>query len=206
MITVKHTIVLVSISAFFPGCVTVEGPDHKYVLAKEGVKEVDKNTGATQHSGARSESSSQTSANAVRQRGSNYDEAFGACFRHGLHKDPDPWTSFEWVVDKDIDVVYPRIMREFGYIRWEAPLAYGSGLPVCEIHMRYEEVPGSHYQMRNFIKHAHGSEELENTIEVDLAKEGKNKVRIRVSYYSGNTLDPRGYEASLRNRVEQALR
>jgi hypothetical protein len=112
----------------------------------------------------------------------------------------------EFIVNKDIDVAYPKIMREFGFYRHEQRYDSDSGLPICDVHLLYINEPGSHYQMRNFIKHAYGNEESKNTIEVDLSKEGEGKVLVRVSYYSGNTLDKAGYEASLRNRVERALR
>lgn len=187
---------------FLSGCMTFEGPDHEYELTQEGFKETD-------NPATSEEASNQTIASTVRNRGSNYEEAVGGCGRwRGKERgdDPDPWTSFEFVVNKDIDVAYPKIMREFGYTRVEPMYHYGTSLPICEIDSRYEEVPGSRYQMRSFLKHSYGNEESENTIEVDLSKEDVGKVRIRVSYYSGNTLDPHGYEASLRKRIEQALR
>jgi hypothetical protein len=130
----------------------------------------------------------------------------GPCYRFGRKQDPVPWTTIEFVVSQDIDVAYTRIMREFGYQRFKQQYLHGTSIPTCFVYLRYEEIPGSHYQMRNFVKHAYGKEESENTIEVDLSKEGEGKVLVRVSYYSGNTLDKAGYEASLRNRVERALR
>jgi hypothetical protein len=141
--------------------------------------------------------------------GTNGEDATGPCglFR-GIERgrDPNPWTTLEFIVNKDIDVAYPKIMREFGFRRFEPRYYHDSGLPVCEVHLRYINEPGSHYQMRSFIKHSYGNEESENTIEVDLSKEGEGKVLVMVSYYSGNTIDKAGYEASLRNRVERALR
>ena len=209
MINVGRIVVVLSMALFLSGCMTFEGPDHKYVLKQKGFKEVKEADNLAVFEAAGSISAKQTTAGNVRKRGSNYEEAVGGCGRwrgrqHG--RDPDPWASFEFVINKDIDVVYPRIMSEFGYSRLKPVYHYGTSLPVCSIHLRYEEVPGSHYQMRRFLKHSYGNEESENTIEIDLTKEGENKARIRVSYYSGNTLDPHGYEASLRKRIEQALR
>lgn len=203
---IKRISILTMISLFFSGCVTLTGPDQEYVLTEEGFEEVKKTANPATHEASRSTSDNQTTASTVRQRGSNLDEAFGSCYRNGLEEDPDPWTSFEFVINKDIDVAYPRIMREFGYIRLETVYHYATHIPICDIHSRYVEVPGSHYQMRNFIKHSCGNEESENTIEVDLSKEDVGKVRVRVSYYSGNTIDSLGYEASLKKRIEKALR
>lgn len=210
MMTVKRIVLLALFVTQLSGCMTFEGPDHKYVLTQEGIKEVAKNKSTEEGAGDSTRSTSVTQSTTVTsQRGSNFDEAVGGCGRWRgkiRGKDPDPWTSFEFVLNKDIDVAYPRVMREFGYTRLETVYHYGSGIPICDIHSRYEEVPGSHYQMRNFIKHVYGNEESENTIEVDLSKEDIGKVRVRVSYYSGNTIDKQGYEASLLNRIKQALR
>jgi hypothetical protein len=60
--------------------------------------------------------------------------------------------------------------------------------------------------MRNWVEHSYGNEEPYNTIQIELSKEGSDKVLIVVSYYSGNTHDSQGYEASLLNRIKQALR
>ena len=206
----KMQIALLTLSPLLlAGCMTFEGPDHKYVLTQEGIKEVEKSNSQDASNSAQTVTPTQTQSttNSVSNRSkSNYDAARGYCNRYGRGRDPNPWTSFELVINKDVDAAYPKIMREFGYTRWKAPLHYGTSIPVCDVSLRYEEVPGSHYQMRRFLKHAYGNEESENTIEVDLSKEDVGKVRVRVSYYSGNTIDKQGYEASLLNRIKQALR
>jgi hypothetical protein len=201
IMTIKLMSVSVILSIIVSGCMTFESPDQKYVLTKEGFKEVEKTSTTS------SSDTSQTASAHPRQLSKmNADAARGYCNKYGRGRDPNPWSSIEFVVAKDIDVVYPKIMQEFGYTRWEAPLHYGTSLPICDVSLRYEEVPGSHYQMRRYIEHVHGKEEPKNTIEVDLSKEGVDKVRVRVSYYSGNTIDKAGYEASLKSRIEQALR
>jgi hypothetical protein len=96
-------------------------------------------------------------------------------------------------------------MREFGYARRRAVINPVTNQPTCSVDFRYEEIPGSHYQMRSYIKHHYGQEQSKNTIEVDLANEGADKVRIQVSYYSGHTIDKTGYEASLKQRALKAL-
>jgi hypothetical protein len=186
------------------GCMTVEGPDGKYVLTNEGFKE-DKRDTVTPNKTDQSIGTKQPDK-AVNKSTSNYRYATGYCNRHGRARDPVPWTSFAFVIDQNIDVVYPKIMREFKYNYKRLKRSnVQTTLPGCDVHLRYEEVPGSHYQMRSYIKHHYGQEQSKNTIEVDLANEGADKVRIQVSYYSGHTKDKSGYEASLKQRVLKAL-
>jgi hypothetical protein len=181
------------------GCMTFEGPDHKYVLTQEGFKDVPKNSGSSSSS---NEVTTTTSKNTINR---HLRAATGNCYTKGRKKDPVPWSSTEYLITADIDVVYPKVMREFGFERWKAPMAYGTDIPICLINTAYEEVVGSHYRMRRYIEHVYQSEEPKNTIEVDLSKESDDKVRVRISYYSGDLVDAQGYETSLKLRFDKAL-
>jgi hypothetical protein len=192
------------LSLSLSACMTVDGPDGKYVLKNGGFKEVANDKSTT--SKPKQTKNTRLVGKAVNKSTSNYRYATGYCNRHGRARDPVPWTSFAFVIDQNIDVVYPKIMREFKYNYKRLKRSnVQTTLPGCDVHLRYEEVPGSHYQMRSYIKHHYGQEQSKNTIEVDLANEGADKVRIQVSYYSGHTKDKSGYEASLKQRVLKAL-
>ncbi|MEW8048435.1 MAG: hypothetical protein AB2805_18290 [Candidatus Thiodiazotropha sp.] len=202
MTTIRWT-VLVYMVLILTGCMTVDGPDGKYVLTDEGFKEIESQPVKPQNS---DQPISPSETNTGNKSDSNWSKATGYCYRHGRKRDPVPWSSVVLTTNKDIDVVYPKIMREFKYNRKRLMRSNrNTTLPGCDVHLRFEEVPGSHYQMRSYIKHVYGNEESRNTIEVDLAKEGPNKVRIQVSYYSGHTIDQAGYEASLKQRILRAL-
>jgi hypothetical protein len=196
-----NSIVATAMLLMLSGCMTVEGPDHKYVLTKEGFKEVQ-----TAKQASSETVSTGSKSKPLQMTNPNLDPVRGVCYRYGHTRNPVPWTTFEFFINRDVDVVYPIVMREFGYIKYKAPLNYGTNIPVCEIENLYDEVPGSHYQMRKYLSHSYGSERKMNTIEVDLSKDAKDRVRVRVSYYSGDIGDDQGYEASLKNRILRATR
>jgi hypothetical protein len=191
------------LSLSLSACMTVDGPDGEHVLTKDGFKEIENNTqvpGDNNHS--KTSTSKKTHGEKIIE---NRRYATGYCYRYGRKRDPVPWTSFSFIINKNIDALYAKIMREFGYARRRAVINPVTNQPTCSVDFRYEEIPGSHYQMRSYIKHHYGQEQSKNTIEVDLANEGADKVRIQVSYYSGHTKDKSGYEASLKQRVLKAL-
>ncbi len=109
----------------------------------------------------------------------------------------------------DVDTAYLQIKREFGFkSRDDFALNPPTQMAMDGnrfFHLRYEATPGVHYIMRNWVKHPYGSEESSNTIEVELFKDGANKVKVRVAYYSGNTIDAKGYASSIRQRIERAI-
>jgi hypothetical protein len=189
----------------------IDGPDGTYELTKEGFKEVSS-------SSTDPDNSNQTAISGSLHKqaggfGTNYKYATGKCFSYGRKRDPVPWASFEFTINQNIDVVYPKIIEEFGfmslhelkYFRNRASNKRAARRPDCKLHFRYEETPGNHYLMRRYIKHAYGQEEAVNTIEVDLAYADEDNVKIQVSYYSGRTLDKAGYEASLKQRILEVL-
>jgi hypothetical protein len=192
--------VFACIASFLPACMTVEGPDSKYVLTKEGFKEVDKKPVDAKGGG---QSTTASGNNASNQTGSNWTNTRGYCYRQGRKTDPVPWTSIVLTINEDIDVVYPKILREFKFDR--KYLNRINEYKGCDIGLRFDEVPGSHYQIRSYIEHKYGNEESKNTIEIDLSKEGPNQVRLQISYYSGLTVDKPGYEASLKQRLLRAI-
>jgi hypothetical protein len=185
------------------GCMIIDGLDGKYVLKNGGSEEVTRDK--VTPSNTSQSNNTRLVGKDVNKSTSNWRYATGYCNRHGRARDPVPWTSFSFIINQNIDFAYPQIMKEFGYIRREKSKDPFTGRPTCAVEWRYEEVPGSHYQMRSYIKHHYGQEQSKNTIEVDLAKEDIDKVRIQVSYYSGHTIDKTGYEASLKQRVLKAL-
>jgi hypothetical protein len=183
---------------------TVEGPDGKYVLTNEGFKET-KSSASNKPSNGTQKTSVSSSADASSEKGVYYRATRGGCYTLGRGKDPDPWSTLTFIVNKDIDIAYPRVMKAFGFTKWKAPKHFVTNMPICLLEKRFSESPGSHYLMRSHIKHAYGKEMPTNTIEVDLSKEGPDKVRVQLSYYSGHTNDKSGYEASLKQRVLKAL-
>jgi hypothetical protein len=186
------------------GCMTVEGPDGKYVLTNEGFKET-KSSASNKTSNDSQSVSAKSGTDASSQRADYIRATRGGCYTYGRGKDPDPWTTVTFIVNKDIDIAYPRVLKAFGFKKWDKKYHYGSGIEICSLQKRFSESPGSHYLMRSHIKHAYGKEMPTNTIEVDLSKEGPDKVRVQLSYYSGHTKDKAGYEASLKQRVLKAL-
>ena len=199
------------------GCVTLESPDTKYVMTNEGFMEVSKP--AIQQSAEESAQqkvaspSVSTSTDPVKKRidssEKNKREAWGSCCIYGRGTNPEPMSAFEFSYPLDLDIAYLRIKREFGFKSRED---FALNPPTQRamdgnrfFHLRFEATPGVHYKMRNWVKHPYGSEESSNTIEVELFKDGANKVKVRVAYYSGNTLDAKGYVSSLRQRIERVL-
>ncbi len=200
---------------FLIGCVTLESPETKYVLTSEGFKEIDKPAAqanaetvqpvitdmASKPVSGQPQSSSDWTAN---QAG-----AWGFCCRQGRGVEPEPMSAFEFTYPLDVDTAYLRIKREFGFLSREdlsrKPIVLNYMEEKRLFHLRYEATPGVHYKMRNFVAHPYGNEEPSNTIEVELSKEGADQVSIRVAYYSGNTKDPKGYEISLKQRLERTI-
>ncbi|MEN8131241.1 MAG: hypothetical protein ABFS45_13820 [Pseudomonadota bacterium] len=197
-----------AITGVLAGCMTLDTPDSKYELTLEGFKEVGKPATVTQESTASGEVVSSEKQHSTDWT-NNKDGAWGRCCRYGRGKEPDPMRGFEFFYPLDVDTAYLRIKREFGFTSRQDyaanPAMQGWIDNKFLLHVRYEATPGVHYKMRNFIEHAYGSEESSNTIEVELSKDGANQVSIRVAYYSGNTNDPKGYEASLKQRIENTI-
>lgn len=187
------------------GCMTFEGPDHKYVLTQEGFKEVTKqsdNNQSTRSSGNQSKGKKEESSP------KNKAGSYGLVdLRKGT--DPVPMSEFEFVYSRDIDSSYNKLKEEFGFVslqdistnKYHHDAVKNNGL----LHRRYEAMPGVHYKMRNWVHHDFNNEEPENTIQVELSKDGPEKVLIQVSYYSGSISDVPGYEKSLKARIEKAL-
>jgi hypothetical protein len=192
----------VFIALLFSGCMVVDTPKGQYVLTTQGMQKQDPVTDNSVTDNNKSSAKPLSLSRADKA----WAKATGYCGRHGRLGDPVPWTSITMTLNQDIDVVYPKIMREFGYQRRKPIIDPDTGHTMCAVHIRYVEVVGSHYQMRGYITHSFGNELEKNTIEVDLAKEGQNKVRVQLSYYSGHTIDKPGYQESLKQRLLNALK
>jgi hypothetical protein len=195
------------------GCMTFEGPDHKYVLTQEGFKEVAKDKPKEEGVVAERNQSVQaqkttSSSDSVEKSPNNANGAYG--WLNSKIREPSPMNGFQFTYSKDIDSTYVRLKREFGFLSLDDlkhnDLLKGVVEEKGVLHLRYEATPGVYYKMRNWVEHSYGNEEPYNTIQIELSKEGNDKVLIVVSYYSGSTHDSQGYEASLRSRIEQALR
>ncbi len=196
------------------GCMTFEGPDHKYVLTQEGFKEVAKDKpkeeeAATEQSQPVQAKNVTTSSSSFDKSPNNMKGAWGMAYRGGRGREPNPMSGFQVAYPRDIDSTYVRLKKEFGFLSLDDlnhnELYRDTAATNVVLHMRYEATPGVHYKMRNWVEHSYGNEEPYNTIQIELSKEGNDKVLIVVSYYSGNTHDSQGYEASLLNRIKQAL-
>jgi hypothetical protein len=195
------------------GCMTFESPSTKYVWTPDGVTKIDKTAANPAETTQESVVDSQTAA--VEQKSgtdtwtANKEGAWGFCCRNGRGSDPSPMTRVDFAYPIDVDTAYIRIKQDFGFNSRE-DLAYNEFAQdfldsQSLLHMRYEATPGVHYKMRNFVKHPYGTEEGSNTIEVELTRNGSDKVKVRVAYYSGAMRDVSGYGASLKQRIVKLL-
>ena len=203
-------------SVLLVGCVTLETPDTKYVMKKDGFEEVGKPAVQKSEEAEQpvvTESSSKTSGDVQPQKSDdwtpNKEGAWGFCCQQGRGREPAPMGSFEFKYPLDVDTTYLRLKQEFGFHSREDyaknPFSQNWMDEKRLLHLRYEGTPGVHYKMRNWVNHPYGNEESSNTIEVELFKDGANQVKIKIAYYSGNTLDAKGYASSIRQRIERAL-
>lgn len=211
---VGHLVLIALPVLMLSGCMTFESPDNKYVLTKEGWKEIPKTKPAkTGDAKTVSAKSAQSSPAAQERSPNNKDGAWGFISKQ-RGREPDPMNRFAFVYPKGVDVAYIRLKEEFEFktaddysgssTRDTFLLDYMKSKSL--LHLRYEEKAGVRYLMRDWTKHPYGREEPENTIQVVLMKESTDTVRIQVSYYAGHTIDVPGYEASLKSRIEQALK
>ncbi|MEW8139159.1 MAG: hypothetical protein AB2761_19010 [Candidatus Thiodiazotropha endolucinida] len=209
MRTTTQWTVFVYIALILSGCMTVEGPDSKYVLSKKGFEQAPKaNTSNKLDNRNINKKENIPPKKTYEDSPNNKEYAWGVGNRK-RGREPDPMSSFIFVYQKDIDTAYIRIKKEFGFLSLDDmnnnPYVRDAVKSKSLLHIRYVAIPNVQYTMRNWIRHPYASEEPSNTIEVDLAKEGQNKVRIQVSYYSGHTIDKAGYETSLKQRILRSL-
>jgi hypothetical protein len=192
---------------------TFESPSTKYIWTPDGVTKIDKSAAKPVTSDPQAAADTQPVA-AEQKQGTdvwtaNKEGAWGFCCRNGRGADPSPMSELAFGYNLDVDTAYIRIKQDFGF-NSRADLAFNEFAQSyldskALLHMRYEGTPGVHYKMRNFVKHPYGSEEGSNTIEVELTKNGSDKVKIRVAYYSGAMRDVPGYGASLKQRIVKLL-
>ena len=197
------------------GCVTLESPGTRYELTTEGFKTTDKTQAQTGTETIQPVTTDSQTVDVSQQKvvtteqSGNKKGAWGFCCRQGRGREPEPMRGFEFSYPLDVDTAYIKVKREFDFLSRDdlskKPFVQDYMESKRLFHLRYEATPGVHYKMRNFVEHPYGSEESSNTIEVELSKDGANKVNIRVMYYAGNTKDPKGYEASLKQRIKKTL-
>ena len=210
----RYLAVIILLPLFMSGCMTLEGPDHKYVLTNGGFKEVPKaetiENGATAEQSATTSTVTRTTTASSTDSPNNRAAAWGVARQSGRGPEPSPMRSFEFIYSRSIDSTYLLLKKEFGFISLDDlsnNTFYQSYVKdKALLHLRYEAKPGAYYKMRNWVYHPSAGEEPSNTVQIELAKEGSNKVLIQVSYYSGNTHNPGAYESSLKSRIAQALK
>ena len=134
--------------------------------------------------------------------------AQGLCMIGCQSKEPSPMEKMQFSIsDVDIDSLYNRIKNEFDFKSRQERIESNptvEGFLDHTLDFRYRALPGVSYLMRGYKEHNYENEETPNTIQVELFKDGINKVSVLVSYYSGNLTDMSGYEKSLKERVLSA--
>ena len=209
----KTALLVVLFGGLLTGCMTFESPSTKYIWTLDGVTKIDKTAAKPVETTQPAVADSQPAVVAQKQSSdewtANKEGAWGFCCREGRGADPSPMTSVDFSYPIDVDTAYIRIKQDFGFNSRD-DLAFNEFAQSfldskALLHMRYEATPGVHYKMRNFVEHAYGNEEGSNTIEVELTKNGSDKVKIRVAYYSGAMRDVSGYGASLKQRIVKLL-
>ncbi len=217
MKAVIRLVTLLGLFSMLAGCITVNSPDSQYVLTKEGFQKVEASPASATTAEAQPTAAStlDTTTTSTQSKTSdawtpNKEGAWGFCCRQGRGTEPEPMAAFEFSYPVDVDVAYLKLKQEFNFLSRDdlarKPIVQGYLDEKHLFHLRYEATPGVHYKMRNFVKHPFGNEESSNTIEVELFKAGTDRVKIRVMYYAGNTKDTKGYEASLKQRIERTIR
>ncbi|SMM99650.1 hypothetical protein SPONN_829 [uncultured Candidatus Thioglobus sp.] len=188
----KINIVIIAIISLLSGCIK----DGSYLGGLVSVERLDK-----QQTSKSNKRINNMSAQANAQ---------GFCSYGCKSIEPNPMASFEFAInDIGVDTAYTRIKREFNFktrneLISEKPFL--ESLLSSSLDFRYQSIPGVSYLMRGYKEHNYSREETPNTIQIEISKDGKHRVFLKVSFYSGNTRSIRGYKKSLKSRIIKAVK
>lgn len=136
--------------------------------------------------------------------------AQGFCSYGCKSVEPNPMTSFEFAIDNiDVDTAYLRIKREFNFRTKDEKISekpFLKNMLASSLDFRYQSIVGVNYLMRGYKDHKYLKEETPNTIQVEISKDGQDKVFLKISFYSGNTKDIKGYKESLKSRIINSVK
>lgn len=194
----KFSTILLSTSIFLSGCAGVK--EGEYLGGFVKVERIDQSSNSSEKKvteskvGKSNEADNSAKANAQ-----------GLCWIGCKSKEPSPMSDFEFKLEGiDVDTAYVRIKREFNFKSRSERLEANPKLDGYLEHtldFRYQATPGVNYLMRGYKPHSYGSEETPNTIQVELFKDGSERISVKVSFYSGSIKDVEGYKDSLKSRI-----